>query len=448
MTATKSKYEIEERPDGFVVRAVDRNTVFVDLRETGFNIETTSRWRQLALLPDSYLQSCREDAPCNRLGLCEYRRLCHLVCDSLMSDWQGRKDGAAPIKIRLWAQKQTQKALGRRLHQQWKRLIARVDPRILGVQRAVFATSFRAPQLLHDVSLYAQNDFVRDIQQYRAAAHLVDITSQYAETPLLHVPRSVECLSALNDWQEAYAVEGKRYRSLSRTLMNLPGNMPSGVVATLRRVHLERPITDRLELLTLLLARQESFQPIGYPQNWTRLFQHVRRAEILAAMSMVSQAIRVRLSPRRTRDIFTFVSYLLDYPEPFTGRLRGVTRRAIRWHAHNIAGEMSAFDNQQAVSLPPIDLPSNPAVRFLSTVGDIREEAARMQHCVASYAKKAMDGGCYLFHIEHAGHEATVEVASNGRVRQSCGPRNTRNVATVFGQKVLHQWAATLALPF
>ena len=45
-----------------------------------------------------------------------------------------------------------------------------------------------------------------------------------------------------------------------------------------------------------------------------------------------------------------------------------------------------------------------------------------MRHCIASYAGKALAGESFLFHIEHRGEVASVEVDTRGRVLQAYGP--------------------------
>jgi hypothetical protein len=69
-----------------------------------------------------------------------------------------------------------------------------------------------------------------------------------------------------------------------------------------------------------------------------------------------------------------------------------------------------------------------------------------MHHRVASqtYIESAIDGNCYLFHVTHRDDEATVEVGVEGQVRQSPGPRNQRNKATAYGNRVLSARAARL----
>lgn len=63
-----------------------------------------------------------------------------------------------------------------------------------------------------------------------------------------------------------------------------------------------------------------------------------------------------------------------------------------------------------------------------------------MRHCVASYAKDAVEGHRYLFHVAHAGPEATVEVDRFGRVVQSHGLGNGYDEAVAWGRRTLERW--------
>ena len=62
----------------------------------------------------------------------------------------------------------------------------------------------------------------------------------------------------------------------------------------------------------------------------------------------------------------------------------------------------------------------------------------------AAYVALAGNGRCYLFHAEHDGHSATVEVRSDGRVVQSQGPENTHNPACDWARERLGAWGQTL----
>ena len=58
--------------------------------------------------------------------------------------------------------------------------------------------------------------------------------------------------------------------------MQLPGGIPSSLLLNLRSLFLERPMTDRLELMTLLLAKGSTDD--DHPQSFpTKLFMHTSR---------------------------------------------------------------------------------------------------------------------------------------------------------------------------
>ena len=63
-----------------------------------------------------------------------------------------------------------------------------------------------------------------------------------------------------------------------------------------------------------------------------------------------------------------------------------------------------------------------------------------MQHCISRYAKNAIQGSVYLFHVEKDGEEASVRVTYNGEIPQAYGPRNCQNKASKWGSRVLRRW--------
>ena len=167
--------------------------------------------------------------------------------------------------------------------------------------------------------------------------------------------------------------------------------------------------------------------------------------QIKEAMKRISAHLRENLSPRRTKDIKRAVDFLLDFPDDHRGNIVGLANKAIRWHRDcwREQAEEATRDlpDDALVAVPPIPLPQVDGIRFLSTVGDLRNESAVMQHCIRHYSKPAGDGACYLFHVEHEGDQASVEVSPFGFVAQSQGPRNSQNRATEWGRKVLGGWA-------
>jgi len=227
--------------------------------------------------------------------------------------------------------------------------------------------------------------------------------------------------------------------------MHLPGGIPSSLLTYLPLIHLPRPMTDRLELLTLLLSRSEAYAEQPPPAANMELFFHATRAQICDGLERMSQELRFPLSHRRTTDVGTFVRYLLDFPDEHRGQLGGLVRKAIRWHnEHGWEQDFDEFeepfDAATPTKLPPIPLPTVEGVQFLQTVGDVLEEGKRMNHCIASYADRAVTGHCFLFHVDHEGECASVEVDLRGGVRQACGPSNRPNRATEYAARLLKHW--------
>jgi hypothetical protein len=238
--------------------------------------------------------------------------------------------------------------------------------------------------------------------------------------------------------------------------MQLPGGVPYGLVGKLSRVYLQRPLVQRIELIvvTYLTERRE-------PSPNLPIFHQARAPQIKEAMEQVAAYTGNRLSPRRTGDLMLLVDYLADYPDVYHGNIVGLAGRTIRWHreltalymaqlrefgAHEFFARWRSLRNatlppHTLTAQPPLPLPETPGVTFLDTVGAICEEGTDMRHCIASYARGAVDGRHHLFHVTYEGEHATVMVdAYSGRVLQAHGPRNQRNNAVAWGTRVLNQW--------
>src|SRR5262249_44877346 len=272
---------------------------------------------------------------------------------------------------------------------------------------------------------------------------LRELASQMGAKVTLQLdPQPGSILSLLQDWRSLFSVTGTPYTSLNRTLMNLPGGVPSALVCDLNKIQLQRPLTDRLEFLVALLATQHNN---GRHQA---LFMAARREEILRALQRVAAHLRHELSPRRTKDVAFFVRFLSDYPEAHHGNIVGLAHKSIVWHqqeqGQRIANTLRTLGPDTPAALPPIALPERPQIRFLATVKDICEEGVMMDHCISTYAEKAIKGACFLFHVEHEGTMASVQVNAEGRVVQSRGPRNRKNLASQWGERILGQWGREL----
>ena len=459
------RYHIERLPGGFSIEAKDRCPVRLTMEKTHFRLQS-------------------EEKTC-RYGLFEYRGMIQWIADAVMRRWRSPNAAEGPCYCPRWVMQMTGRALNARIHPLWMELMTQADQQVVAVQRRIFAATLKVGPVALTEELYRQRYLVADILKYPAAA----IATTYVNGMAYEVPwildrypyaaqrrqgydrwRSgqygpvaespVEAkgtdagntrlwIDLLEDWRALFSDTGQSYTSLDKTLMNLPGRVTPGLLCKLHKVTLRRPVLDRLELMLISAAAE------CRNRHHDALFAHAQRVEIAQAMQHLGEAQRRELdiqdakwenwfSPRRTTGIVSFTRYLSDFPEVHHGRIVGLTQRAIRWHQEQAAGryhrrlEILGLGRQTA--LPPIPLPRPEGVKFLATVGEIGEEATLMKHCVASYAEAAIRGHCYLFHIDHAGTMATVEVNREGRVMQAQGPHNALNSAATHGRHLLAEW--------
>ncbi len=195
--------------------------------------------------------------------------------------------------------------------------------------------------------------------------------------------------------------------------MNLPPDLGTLTYA-LRHVVLERAMTNRLELQTLLRLL------VGFPSDESaapnpevvsshiRILQHATEVEIRRGMARVAAHLCETLKPDSNRDVNRLVTFLANYGEPHRGRLGGLVERAIRRHRAHPASvaTVASLGAAEPTARPPIPLPHIIGVSFLDTVGAVIVEGERMDNCIASLAGAATAGQCYLFHVEYGGETA------------------------------------------
>ncbi|HMP02774.1 MAG TPA: PcfJ domain-containing protein [Gemmatales bacterium] len=335
--------------------------------------------------------------------------------------------------------RRTAVALNTLVHDRWQRLRDEADPTAIAAQRKVFsaACGYGQPELVMSPEFYKHKYIVKDVLAYRAAAAAAGITGRDATNE----DGIAFALEWMAKWKAIFAPTGETYPILNKTLMNLPPGIPAQVLLDLNKFMLPRPITSRLELLTVIRAHKTG-------QRNIRAFSFATEAQIAEAMRRVSNHLHEDLSPRRWRDVNKAVLFLGDYPDSHHGNVVGLAERSIRWHrdhqdelAERVVVE---FGNAKEVAMPPIPLPALEGVRFLATVGEVVQEGADMEHCIAKYATKAVSGHSFLFHVEYQGERASVEVDWYGHVVQACGPKNEDNVATEWGRKALEKWGRGL----
>jgi hypothetical protein len=470
--AMKFQYQIEPQPGGFRVAATEnRAPVCVELTE----------WHWKVTHPGG-----PEAQP---VALIRTPVLVGEIARAMCSGWQPQNGRYARWKtdrrILLDA-----RAIYRRVETACERLLDTVPDEVLATQRAVFAATFtNGPDI--GPELYAPEFAAlrRDIRAYRAAsAALVagtDTTDLRAWAEIESAPE-MEAVTALaaarglsliisysgwdaepeararyflrrlaGGWMGLFSPDGRQYRPLNRTLMNLPGGVPPHLLMRLSRIRLERPVTDRAVLIALLAAAPElpwAPQRIQPPpwwtpdprRDWSQIIQHATHAQVTHAMAIAGVAMHRTLSPRRTGDILHAVRWITDYPGEHHGSITGLARKSARWHREQMQAEadkaIAELGGDRKTTVPPVPLPAAEGVEFLATVARVAYEGPQMNHCAASYAQAAVAGRCYLFHVEHGGEHATVEVLPQGEVGQVRGPGNRDNGACRYGRRVLARW--------
>jgi hypothetical protein len=451
-----NRYLIDNLKDGFIVRG----------RPHRLDTPGQPQWRIDLAYDESrlrrepvtvhrrpyYLAMESSDLPCC-FTFFSFPSLVHAVAEMLMRPWHPPvldHDGPDEeehhlYKLKEWAVKRTERAINKPVYAEWRRLLSQVDPTVLAVHRQVFSATwgYRQANIIANDDLFKEKYIVKDILAYRAAAVatlLCEAIGPANETPI----------ERMQHWHDLYAPAGMgAYRALNVTLTNLPGGIPAGLLSELRNVILTRPIHNRLELITTILAGARTADNFSVFANATAV--EIKEAIRRVSISLHRQRTQTPptpadlLSPRRTRDIRTVVHYLLDFPEDHRGRILGLVEKAIRWHGTDgrqaeARKSVKRFGMERQLARPPIPLPTTEGIRLLTTVADAVSEGEQMEHCIASYCEKAVEGRCYLFHADHKGERASVEVSPSGRVVQAFGPRNGYNAAAKWATQMLGQW--------
>ena len=442
-----SLYRIIEKPSAFCVERLSWDRVTVELQPWAFYV--TSR-----------------GYPEARCGFYDRDRLALLIAARLLGEDDttleaGHSLTPLPRPVREARTIKTDVGLQR------LRLLAQVDPAVHQIQLIALRIAGRVPSLAQQAALYRERYVLNDVLRYRAAAIALAYLQSDLWRPLVRVEQAAENLSssgmaevseppvaelldAMAHWRGLFSPDGRPYRSLNRTLMNLPPDVPPELVCQLSRIRLERPLVNWLELTTLMLyVSTANAAPPEAGLNRFRIFHHATAAEIADAIRRIGTCTNRELHPRRPDDLRFAIRYLCDYPEPYHGTLGGLVDRVIRWHrrAHErqrleeFVAWMGGPDRPTA--RPPIPLPAVPGVTFLATVGEVVEEGARMKHCIATHAPEAIKGRCFLFHVDYQGERASVEVSPEGEITDAEGPRNTKNAAVEWATVQLRGWGAS-----
>lgn len=392
---------------------------------------------------------------CELLPAYAFRKLEDAIVDEIYSDWKSPKsqNGYVHKNVKAWAKKETGKSLNARVHNEWNRCLGLLDDNRREVHKGLFSIGCGAGDFRNLKNIFKENDkyILEDLKNHRASR----IALLYGNW------------DTKEDWISSFSECG-RYRSLNKTLSNLPYNIPNWSLPNLKSVKMSQAITSRLKLMLYLEII------MGTPEDWffgEETFRE-KKLHILERSTEEDCKKAVKFmwnyfpSPksgdfRSTRDIKRIMNLIVDRtPSNDKISLMSWARESELYH-HDLElqrriqqqeaeerdrryKEESKRIKESSTAVPPITLPENPNIKFLDTYQSVVEEGNTMGHCIASYAEKAVKGGCYLFHVDYNGEPASVEVSPDGYVLQSYGKRDVINEASEYAKKELSKWAKDL----
>jgi hypothetical protein len=373
----------------------------------------------------------------------------------LYLDWKSPKGEIRSFKkeleIKKWARGKTGRVLNHRLLDIWRSAVNNLDSTSRDIHRKAFSISCGKGNWSNIKGLLESNNhyLIEDTLKYRAAMTYVLWSHDFDES---------------KDWMEEYSPTKQKYTSLNKTLMNMPGNVAGHlVVGNLPFVYLPEPATTRIRLFTyLILGMNETTRGDG-GELGKRIIIRSSDKEIKEAIKLMWQQFPSKYtgSFSRTMGILSALNFMNDYGGDWNNiNIIGLAKRSIEYHRNenlrrelqrqqwdrrNLLRQKEMEDlKKSSTKKPSIALPKNENIKFLDTFSSVVSEGELMKHCIASYAERAVLGNSYLFHVDYNGEMASVEVSPQGFVKQSYGPRDTENIASNYGRRILSDWAKGL----
>jgi hypothetical protein len=313
--------------------------------------------------------------------------------------------------------------------------------RVVETQESVLKVAGHVPSLLLVPEFYEDPHLPDDLARYPAAVAATQFLVADENPP--------ENLRLLRRWRSLFSPSGRSYRSLNLTLDAVKEGMPLRLLPELRRIKLRNPITDPIHLKVLLRTvhavsriRRRDVDPV------LRILANAKLDELRDAFEQVAEHYNVaglnhvsHLAERR------FVRLLLSVEPTRRMRLRRLLDTAIQRERERemLEAIREVGGPERPTAEPPINLPDHPEVRFLATVADVLDESEGMHHCIHTYARGAVLGQYYLFHVTHDGQHATAQVDNDGDLVAVQGPRNSENEAVERAKELLRPWGEKLA---
>lgn len=327
-------------------------------------------------------------------------------------------ENTPPSYIQEWVIKQTARALNRRIHTQWRRLLEAVNPQVRDIVKRVSALAGNKVLSGCEIwaELYDENNQAmawlrQDILKYRACAiacrHAEKLSLEAAQHQIENSPEfqalqkkfemkwelsitpnhresmpRQQVLKFLAEWQNLYSPTGKTYPTLNRTLMQLPGNIPAELLVNqLPKIQLERPVIDRVELLFLLCYKAATINNYNvWGDHYSKTTNEpviikATREQILAALKRVAKSGHLKLKSTKLQDMMWLVRVLLSYPyahDPKHGNIVGLVEKSLEWsreeEERKLHERLENIDPNTACPPPPIALPEVKNLKSARTI--------------------------------------------------------------------------------
>lgn len=358
------------------------------------------------------------------------------ICGKVCMAWNKHREktfqeyGRSPF-ITQWVNKKIRKRIMAVVYPVFMEILTKNTPaEVLKVaKRYTSQTGFKShvPKKLLDETWLASNPyFVKDLMNYAAVSSFIRMEGRSWD--------------GNTNWKEAFASEP--YHALNVTLHNLKRGFPE--IQYLRTVKLPEPITDRLKLRMICVWSGCNLDCL-YKSDKKKILKTFKRFK--ADQERLQGKKLPKLTLRSKQGIMDFCRYLVDFPETHNGDIMGLYHKSYEWHAqfhrenaNRRKEEQKTLPGKTPTVVPPFGMPKIDGITFLNTVKAVRDEGQRMGHCIAGYAKQAVQGKCFLFHCEYQGELASIMLNERGDVVQSYGPRNCHNKASAYASSKLVEW--------
>ncbi len=294
------------------------------------------------------------------------------------------------------------------------------------VERGV--SEIRATPLVHAAGFLDAPYLRKDAERFRACRVAIACVEEDHDddgTPE-HADAVVERLAR---WRDLFAHGGKATRAVNATLARFGETAAADALWGLRNVPLTRPAASA-EHVAVLGA-------LGAHPRAPRLLAHMALVEAAPAGTLADAAALAVESfglPPNIDPCHALAEMLASVPNARDVRsFSALINLAVDWWS-------ASYPDETETVLPPIPLPDLPGFTFLKTFGEIIAEGRAMRHCVASRRLEALAGKAFLFHVDVADGEATVQVDEHGHVVEARGPKNVDSAAVRYARTVLGAW--------